>query len=85
MSLKSLRRGRPEVDSEEIRARVKRPTLDALDAWAADQNIAAPRRPEAIRRALADHLRAKGYLRAPGDDPEGATDDVASAVGEDHA
>ena len=23
-----------------------------------------PRRPEAIRRALADHLRAKGYLPA---------------------
>ncbi len=23
-----------------------------------------PRRPEAVRRALADHLRAKGYLPA---------------------
>ena len=64
MPLKISRRGRPEVDSEEIRARVKRPTLDALDAWAADQNIAEPRRPEAIRRALADHLRVKGYLPA---------------------
>ena len=64
MALENSRRGRPEVDSEEIRARVKRPTLNALDAWAADQGIAAPRRPEAIRRALADHLRAKGYLAA---------------------
>ena len=27
---------------------------------------------EAVRRALAEHLRAKGYLPAPGDDPEGA-------------
>jgi len=60
---KKPRRGRPEVDSEEVRARIARPTLDALDAWAADEGLAEPRRPEAVRRALAEHLRAKGYLR----------------------
>ena len=59
--------GRPPVDSEEVRSRIVRPTLDALDAWALDQGIPEPRRPEAVRRALADHLRAKGYLPAAGD------------------
>jgi len=36
--------------------------LVALDAFAADQAEPVPSRPEAIRRALAEHLRAKGYL-----------------------
>ncbi len=44
-----------------------RPMLDALDAFAADQGGPPPSRPEAVRRALADHLRAKGYLPAAGD------------------
>ena len=56
--------GRPPVDSEEVRSRVVRPILDALDAWAAAEGMPKPRRPEAVRRALADHLRAKGYLPA---------------------
>ena len=38
--------------------------LTALDAFAADQPEPAPGRPEAVRRALADHLRVKGYLPA---------------------
>ncbi|MGI4764661.1 MAG: hypothetical protein ACRYGP_06310 [Janthinobacterium lividum] len=38
--------------------------LAALDAFAADQPEPAPGRPEAVRRVLADHLRAKGYLPA---------------------
>ena len=59
--------GRPTVDSEEVRARMTRPMLDALDAFAADQGGPPPSRPEAVRRALADHLRAKGYLPAAGD------------------
>jgi len=36
--------------------------LDALDAFAADHGDPAPSRPEAVRRALAEHLRTKGYL-----------------------
>jgi len=38
--------------------------LSALEAFAADQGDPPPSRPEAVRRALADHLRAKGYLPA---------------------
>ena len=36
--------------------------LSALDAFTADQGEPVPSRPEAVRRALAEHLRAKGYL-----------------------
>jgi hypothetical protein len=43
--------------------RMHDPMLVALDAFAADQAEPVPSRPEAIRRALAEHLRAKGYLR----------------------
>ncbi len=55
-------RGRPSVDSEQLRSRVERPLIDALDAWAAAQTEPVPTRAEAVRRALADHLRAEGYL-----------------------
>lgn len=65
---KKSRMGRPPVDSEEVRSRIVRPVLDALDAWAAAEDMPEPRRPEAVRRALADHLRAKGYLPAVGDE-----------------
>ncbi|WP_165361181.1 hypothetical protein [Lichenibacterium ramalinae] len=41
--------------------------LSALDAFATDQGDPQPSRPEAVRRALADHLRAKGYLPASAD------------------
>ena len=44
--------------------RMHDPMLTALDAFAADQPEPKPGRPEAVRRALADHLRAKGYLAA---------------------
>ena len=63
-ALKKSKRGRPVVDSEQVGTRFERSTLDALDAWAADQDIAEPRWPEAIGRALAEHLRARGYLPA---------------------
>ena len=46
-----------------------RTVLKALDAFAADQPDPAPGRPEAIRRALAEHLRAKGYLSITIDSP----------------
>ena len=55
-------RGRPKVDSEDVHVRMERPMLSALDAFTADQGEPVPSRPEAVRRALADHLRAKGYL-----------------------
>ncbi len=62
--------GRPTVDSEEVRARMTRPMLDALDAFAAHHGEPVPSRPEAVRRALADYLRGKGYITAT-DDREG--------------
>ncbi len=39
------------------------PDAGALDAYRG-RTGAEPSRPEAVRRALADHLRAKGYLPA---------------------
>ena len=56
-------RGRPPKDSERIDTRIDRPVLDALDAFAADQDD-APKRPEAIRRILRDWLIGHGYLKA---------------------
>jgi len=50
------RRGRPEVDSEEVRARIDRSLLDRIDAWIARQPEPHPSRPEAIRRILSDAL-----------------------------
>ena len=54
--------GRPSVDSEAVNVRMERPMLAALDAFTADQGEPVPSRPEAVRRALADHFREKGYL-----------------------
>ena len=56
--------GRPSVDSEAVNVRMERPMLTALDDFAADQPEPALGRPEAVRRALADYLRGKGYLPA---------------------
>ena len=60
---KKSERGRPPVDSEEVRARMHRPLISALDAFAADQPEPVPSRAEVIRRIVADHLRSKGYLK----------------------
>ncbi len=57
-------RGRPRADTEDIHVRMGCTVLNALDAFAAHQPEPLPGRPEAVRRALADHLRAKGYLPA---------------------
>ena len=54
----------PTGKGTQLQVRVHDPMLTALDAFAADQPEPAPSRPEAVRRALADHLRAKGYLPA---------------------
>lgn len=56
---KKSRRGRPPVDSEEVRSRIAQPALGALDKYA--EETAIPRA-EAIRRILADWLRERGYL-----------------------
>jgi hypothetical protein len=50
------KRGRPPVDSEEVRARMERPTLDALDAYIAAHPEPRPSRSEAIRRLLGEAL-----------------------------
>ena len=42
---------------------------DALDSLKAAEPEPQPSRSEAVRRALADHLRAKGYLPAASDQP----------------
>lgn len=50
------RRGRPEVDSEEVRARLGRDLLDRLDAWIGGQPEPRPSRSEAVRRILTEAL-----------------------------
>ena len=37
--------------------------LNALNAWIADQPDPKPSRADAIRQILAEHLKAKGYLK----------------------
>jgi hypothetical protein len=49
------KRGRPPVDSEEVKVRMQRPLLDALDRWRLAQPD-QPGRPEAVRRLLAQAL-----------------------------
>ena len=55
-------RGRPSVDTEELRARVDRSTIKGLDAWIAQQPEPRPSRPEAIRLALREWLTGLGLL-----------------------
>jgi hypothetical protein len=57
------RRGRPATGiGKVIGLRWHQPELEALDAWAIDQKLPTPSRPEAIRRIVTEHLRRKGYL-----------------------
>ena len=62
------RMGRPPVDSELARARLDRPILAALDAYASDEAVT---RPQAIRAILADWLRTHGYAIANSPMPAG--------------
>ena len=60
--------GRPATgQGTPVMVRMHDPILRALDTFAADQPDPVPSRPEAVRRALAAHLRAKGYLPATSD------------------
>jgi AMMECR1 domain-containing protein len=45
-------RGRPKVDSEMVRARFERQTLNRVDEWRAEQPNPKPSRPEAVRRLV---------------------------------
>lgn len=59
------RRGRPVTTGKGqlIGVRLLPPVLDPLDAWIEAHPDPKPSRPEAIREALAEHLKAKGYLK----------------------
>lgn len=55
---KKSRRGRPKVDSEEVKVRMERSLLTLLDGWIAAQALSI-RRPEAVRRILAEKLKGE--------------------------
>ena len=60
--------GRPATGiGTPVTVRLQPEPLAALDAWISDLGEPMPSRPEAVRRALAEHLRAKGYLPASAD------------------
>lgn len=59
---KKSKKGRPPVDTEAVNLRLPRDFLDALDGFRRSEDD-LPTRPEAIRRALSDWLRSKGYLK----------------------
>ena len=62
--------GRPATGpGTPLMVRVHDPLLSALDAYVADQGEPVPSRPEAVRRALAEHLRDRGYLTDEGSTP----------------
>lgn len=54
-------RGRPSVDSEEVRSRMQREVIDGIDAAAGDE-ADKPSRPEMLRRIVKDWLIGHGYL-----------------------
>lgn len=54
------KRGRPPVDSEELRVRMERSLIDRVEAFAESQGIKS--RPEAVRRLTQhglDYLRSR--------------------------
>ncbi|ACL57278.1 hypothetical protein [Methylobacterium nodulans] len=55
--------GRPRVDATPVTVRVPPAMLSPLDTWIADHPDPKPSRPEAIREAVAEHLKVKGYLK----------------------
>jgi metal-responsive CopG/Arc/MetJ family transcriptional regulator len=48
-------RGRPKVDSEEVKVRIERADLDSIDRFAAENDLRG--RPEAIRRLVRKALQ----------------------------
>ena len=65
------RRGRPEVDSERVCARLPRELLDGIDCFALDEED-KPQRPEALRRIVRDWLIGHRYLPVEVDGEEDA-------------
>ena len=58
------RRGpKPTGQGVPIQVRLHPEGLQPLDAWISDHPDPKPSRPEAIREALTEHLKAKGYLK----------------------
>ncbi|MCK2057244.1 MULTISPECIES: hypothetical protein [unclassified Methylobacterium] len=57
-------RGRPATGVTPMQGvRMPSDLLVAVEAWRDDQPEPKPPRAEAIRRILAEHLKAKGYLK----------------------
>lgn len=73
MRAKNKSRGRPRVDSEEVRARMPRDLVDAIDAFI-DDFADIKSRPEAIRYLLRDHLTGLGYIELPPEKRSGSRD-----------
>ena len=55
-------RGRPELDTEPVTVRLPREVLDAIEEARRDMPV-IPTRPEIVRTALIDWLKAKKYLK----------------------
>ena len=61
--IEKRKRGRPATDATPVLVRLMPIQIANLDAWIADHPDPKPSRPEAIREALSEHLKAKGYLK----------------------
>lgn len=68
MRAKKDGRGRPEVDSEEVRSRMTRDLLDGISKFASEEPD-TPARSEAVRRIVRDWLIGHGYLPLPPEEP----------------
>lgn len=65
ISASTKKRGRPATTGtgQTVGVRMLPDQLAPLDAWIADHPEPKPSRPEAIREAVSEHLKAKGYLK----------------------
>jgi hypothetical protein len=54
---------RPKQPGIQIQVRVQPEQVACLDAWIENHPEPKPSRPEAIREAISEHLKAKGYLK----------------------
>jgi len=56
-------RQRPKQPGIQIQVRVQPDQIEPLDALIAAQPEPKPSRPDVLREALAEHLKAKGYVK----------------------
>lgn len=61
--MKIPRKPRPKQTGTLVGVRVQPEQIVPLDAWIDAHPEPKPSRPEAIREALTEHLKAKGYLK----------------------